>query len=53
MMDPIVPAGLFVLVRGRVLTPELITFADRNTNPTSHHLPLVDIFHYSSDIVEG
>ena len=53
MMEPIVPAGLFGLVSGRVLTLELRDFAERNTNPTSHSLPLLDIFHYSSDIVEG
>jgi hypothetical protein len=53
VMEPIVPAGLFVLVSGRVLTLELTTFAGRNTNPISHILPPLDIFHYSSDIVEG
>ena len=53
VMEPIVPVGLFGLVSGRVLTPELITFAVRNTNPTSHIIPPLDIFHYSSDIVEG
>ena len=53
MMEPIVQAGLFVLVSGRVLPPELSIFADRNTNPTSHILPPLDIFHYSNDIVEG
>ena len=53
MLDPIVPAGLFVLVSGRVLTLELNPFAVRNTNPISHNHPILDIFHYSSDIVEG
>ena len=53
VMEPIVPVGLFGLVSGRVLTPELREFAVINTNPTSHILPLLDIFHYSSDIVEG
>ena len=53
VMEPIVPAGLFGLVSGRVLTLEINTFAARNTNPNSHILPLLDISHYSSDIVEG
>ena len=53
MTEPIVPVGLFQLVSGRVLPPELSTFAGRNTNPTYHTLPLLDIFQYSSDIVEG
>ena len=53
IMEPIVPAGLFALVSGRVLPLELIIFADRNTNTNCHILPLLDIFHYSSDIVEG
>ena len=53
MMEPIVPAGLFPLVSGRVLPLELSTFAERNTNPMCHTNPQLDIFHYSSDIVEG
>ena len=56
VMEPIVPAGLFGFVSGRVLTHQLFTFAipsRRNTNPISHTLPPLDIFHYSSDIVEG
>ena len=53
MMEPIVPAGLFALVSGKVLPLELITFVKRNTNPISHTTPPLDIFHYSSDIVEG
>ena len=53
MMEPIVPVSLFALVSARVLPPELSMFAERNTNPTSHNLPLLDIFHYSNDIVEG
>ena len=53
MMEPIVPAGSFELVNGRALTLELKTFAVRNTNPSSDILPLLDIFHYSSDIVTG
>ena len=36
MMEPIVQAGLFMLVSGRVLPLELIIFAVRNTNPISH-----------------
>ena len=52
-MEPIVPACLPVLVSGCVLTLELNTFAGRNTNPPSHGLPSQNIFHYSSDIVEG
>ena len=53
MMEPVVPVGLFALVSGKVLTAELKTFAGRNTNPISHTPPPLDIFHYSSDIVEG
>ena len=53
IMEPIVPAGLFPLVSGRVLPPELSMFVIRNTNPKCHTLPPLDIFHYSSDIVEG
>ena len=53
VMEPIVPAGSFGLISGRVLTLELTIFAERNTNPISHILPPLDIFHYSSDIVEG
>ena len=53
VMEPIVPAGLFGLVSGRALPLELMTFDRRNTNPTSHTIPLLDTFHYSSDIVEG
>ena len=53
IMEPIVPVGLFALVSGKVLTLELNTFAGRNTNPSSHITPPLDIFHYSSDIVEG
>ncbi|MCG8625496.1 MAG: hypothetical protein MJE68_26300 [Proteobacteria bacterium] len=53
VMEPIVPAGLFGLVSDRVLTLELMTFIARNTNPSSHILPLLNIFHYSSDIAEG
>ena len=53
MMEPTVPAGLFVLVNGRVLNPELMMYAVRNSNPNSYILPLLDIFHYSSDIVKG
>ena len=53
MMEPIVPVSLFALASGRVLPPELNTFVIRNTNPRCHILPLLDIFHYSSDIVEG
>ena len=53
MMEPIVPAGSFELVNGRALTLELKMFAVRNTNRISYQLPLLDSFHYSSDIVEG
>ena len=53
VMEPIVPAGLFGFISSRVLTLELKKFAGRNTNPFSHIPPLLDIFHYSSDIVEG
>ena len=53
MMKPIVPVGLFVLVSGRVMTLELTIYAARNTNPNSYRLPLLDIFHYSSDIVKS
>ena len=53
IMEPIVPVDLFPLVNGRVLPPELNTFVDRNINPTCHTNPLPDIFHYSSNIIEG
>ena len=53
MMEPIVPIGLSVLVGGGIQTLELIPFAVRNTNPKCCIVTLPDIFHYSSDIVEG